>query len=224
MRDLLNTLKILAIVLLIPIVPFLFFGGTFESWLEQWKNSPPDPTVTAAVIVGLLATDVLLPIPSSIVSTLAGSQLGVAWGTVAVCLGMTLGASIGFFVAKRWGRAVALRFTSEEDLDRLEHLTSLYGATVLVLLRAVPVLAEASVLLVGIHDLSWRRFVPPIVLSNLGIALAYAKFGEYADRNQWLPFALGLSIALPLLATLAVRRWLLAAEERRDESACRGDD
>ncbi len=217
MRDLLNTLKILTIVLLIPIVPFLFLGGTFETWLEHWRDSPPDATTTAAVIVGLLATDVLLPIPSSIISTLAGSQLGVAWGTAAVWLGMTLGASIGFVIAKRWGHAVALHFTKEDDLDRLEHLTSLYGSTVLILFRAVPVLAEASVLLVGIHGLAWRRFLPPIALSNLGIALAYAKFGEYADRNQWLPFALGISVALPLLLTIVVRNWLLSTEQRRGQ-------
>ncbi len=216
MRDLLNTLKILTVVLLVPVVPFLFFGGTFETWLEHWRNSPPDATTTAALIVGLLATDILLPIPSSVISTLAGSQLGVPGGTAVVCLGMTLGASLGFSIAKRWGYAIALRFTKEEDLNRLEHLTSLYGSTVLVLFRAVPVLAEASVLLVGIHGLSWRRFLPPIILSNLGIALAYAQFGEYADRNQWLPLALGISVALPLLLVIVVRHWLLVAEKRRD--------
>jgi membrane protein DedA with SNARE-associated domain len=218
MRDLLTTLKILAVVLLVPVVPFLFFGGYFEAWLGHWKSSPPDATTTAMVIVGLLATDILLPIPSSVISTLAGSQLGVVGGTAAVCLGMTLGATLGFALAKRWGRTIALRFAKEEDLDRLEKLTSLYGATVLVLFRAVPVLAEASVLLVGIHKLSWKRFLPPLVFSNLGIALAYAKFGEYADRNQWLPFALGISVALPLLLTMIVRHWLLAAEKRNNPS------
>ncbi len=94
-------------------------------------------------------------------------------------------------------------------------------ASYLVVLRAVPVLAEASVLLVGIHDLSWRRFLPPVVLSNLGIALAYAKFGELAERNGWLPLALGISVALPLLLAVVARRWILAADERRESTTRR---
>ena len=87
-----------------------------------------------------------------------------------------------------------------------------------MVLRAVPVLAEASVLLVGIHNLSWRRFLPPVILSNLGIALAYAKFGEFAERNGWLPLALGMSIALPLLLTVVARRRILAIERGREQA------
>jgi uncharacterized membrane protein YdjX (TVP38/TMEM64 family) len=212
-RDLLSSLKILTVVLLVPVLPFLFFGGYFEAWAERWRTAPPDATTVAVLIVGLLSTDILLPVPSSIVNTLAGSQLGVAGGTAAAWLGMTLGAVLGFAIAKRWGRTVALWFTGPQDLDRLERLTNTYGSAVLVLLRAVPVLAEASVLLVGIHNLPWRRFLPPIVLSNLGLALAYAAFGQFANRHQWLPPALSVSVALPLLLTLAVRRWLPSTGE-----------
>jgi uncharacterized membrane protein YdjX (TVP38/TMEM64 family) len=215
MRDLLNTLKILALVLLVPVVPFLFFGDVFEAWAAEWQSSPPAPSITAAVVIGLLATDILLPIPSSMVNTVAGSQLGVAGGTAAACLGMTLGAILGFLLARRWGRVVALWFAKAEDLDRLQRLASTYGPMVLVILRAVPVLAEASVLMVGIHKLSWRRFLPPVILSNLGIAFAYAKFGQFAEQNGWLPLALGVSIALPLLLAAVARRWIGAIEERR---------
>ena len=104
-------------------------------------------------------------------------------------------------------------------MDRLQQLTSAYGPIILVVLRAAPVLAEASVLLVGIHDLPWRRFLPPVVLSNLGIALAYAKFGEFAEQNGWLPLALGVSVALPLLLAVVARRWFLAIEKKRESTA-----
>jgi uncharacterized membrane protein YdjX (TVP38/TMEM64 family) len=198
------------------VVPFLFFGGYFESLGARWQSAPPSPPVTASLVIALLATDILLPIPSSIINTLAGSQLGVVGGTAAACAGMTAGAILGFAIAKRWGRTVALWFSEAQDLDRMERLTRRYGSTVLVLFRAVPVLAEASVLLVGIHNLSWRRFLLPIVLGNLGVAVAYAGFGDLADRNQWLPIALSLSVAFPLLLVAAVRHWLL--------SRCHEDD
>ena len=90
----------------------------------------------------------------------------------------------------------------------MQRVTDRYGPVVLVLTRAVPVFAEASVLIVGIHRLAWRRFLPAILLSNLGIALGYAAFGDYAEAHQWLPLALGVSIAIPVLVAAAAHRLL----------------
>ena len=58
------------------IIPFLAFGHSLEQWAQELKESPPPPGTTAALIVGLLSTDVLLPVPSSVISTLGGWQLG----------------------------------------------------------------------------------------------------------------------------------------------------
>jgi len=38
--------------------------------------------------------------------------------------------------------------------------------------------------------------------------LAYAAFGNYAQQHQWLPLALGVSIAVPVLVAAAAQRWL----------------
>ena len=78
----------------------------------------------------------------------------------------------------------------------------------LVLVRGVPVLAEASVLLVGINQISWRRFLPPVMLANFGLALAYSVFGEQADKHQMLPLAMGVAIALPVLLGIVAASWL----------------
>jgi membrane protein DedA with SNARE-associated domain len=61
------------------------------------------------------------------------------------------------------------------------------------------------VLLVGMHGMSWRRFLPPVLLANLGLALAYAVFGQIAERHQWLPLALAIAIALPVIMIAAFR-------------------
>jgi uncharacterized membrane protein YdjX (TVP38/TMEM64 family) len=215
MRRLIRSLIVVTLVLLVPIVPFICLAGPMEQWLARWSEHAPSPFVTAALVVGLLSVDVVLPVPSSLVSTLAGSQLGTLAGTLASWLGMSVGAGIGFGMAKWWGRPVARRLASDEDLERLDDLTRRYGAAVLVIARALPVLAEASVLLVGLHRLSWRRFWPPVLLSNLGIALAYSLFGELAARHQWLPVALGVSLGLPVVLA-AVVRWLLPTPPTED--------
>lgn len=208
MRELFRTLPLMCVVLLVPVIPFLFFGGRLEDWLRGVAEDPPSMMTTAALVISLLATDILLPIPSSVISTLSGWQLGWWRGTLATWVGMNLGATIGFALARRWGQPFALWFSKGEDLEKMRQVSDRFGPTVLVLTRAMPVFAEASVLIAGIHRLSWRRFLPAVALSNLGIAIAYSVFGDYAERHQWLPLALGVSVAVPVLVAAIAKRFL----------------
>jgi uncharacterized membrane protein YdjX (TVP38/TMEM64 family) len=218
MRRLISSLLILVLVLLVPIVPFVWFARPIETWIGHWTNQPPSAAVTAVAIIGLLSTDILLPIPSSLVSTFGGSQLGTWGGTAAAWLGMSLGAGMGFGVARRWGRGLASRLSKPDDLDRVDQVAQRYGTALLVVTRALPILAEAAVLLAGIHRIPWRRFWPPVLLSNLGIALAYSLFGHIAEQNHWLPAALGVSVALPLLLATVVRWWLPKGGEVEEDA------
>jgi uncharacterized membrane protein YdjX (TVP38/TMEM64 family) len=207
-RELFRTALLMAVVMLVPVLPFLAFGPQMEAWAKAWMKSPQSTPQAALAVVGLLSTDIFLPIPSSVVSTLGGWKLGVAAGTLASFVGLSIGAAIGFALAKRWGRPFARRFSREDELERSQRIAQKFGPAVLVLTRAVPVLAEASVLLMGVHNLSWRRFLPPVLLANLGIALAYSAFGRVAEQHGWLPLALAVAIALPVLFAALAERWL----------------
>jgi len=199
----LRHLLIIAAVLAVPIVPFLAFGENLEARITGWLNAELSPGKEAVAVIGLLASDILLPVPSSVVSTLAGRVLGFWGGTGASWCGMTLGAAIAFGLVRVFGRPLARRLSSDQELARADALASRWGTLVLVLARPIPVLAEASVLLMGTTRLSWWRFLTAVGLSNFGIAAAYAALGERVR----LPIAVAASIVLPLLAG-AVARWL----------------
>ena len=85
----------------------------------------------------------------------------------------------------------------------MERLAEKYGAALVVLMRPLPVLAEAAVLLLGATGLGWRPFLVALGLSNLGVALAYSVLGYIAHSQGELPLALAASVALPLAATSA---------------------
>lgn len=208
MNSLLRSAFLICMVLLVPILPFLFFGEQLGTLVTDWLEQPSSRPATAALLVGLLATDIFLPIPSSMISTLGGWQLGWLAGTLASWVGLTLGAIAGFVLARRWGRPFALWFSREEELDRMKELSATYGIAILILARGVPVLAEASVLLMGVHRLPWKQFLPAVLLSNLGLAWAYSTFGDFAEHHQWLPLALGVSVALPVLLAATIERFV----------------
>ena len=215
MSEVWRPLLIICIALLVPVLPFLGFGGWLEAQVTAWLESPPAPVMIALGTVAILSTDILLPVPSSVVSTVAGAQLGVLAATAASWLGMTLGATLGFALARFCGRPLAERYSSVDDLQRMDWLATRYGPWILVGTRALPVLAEAAVLFLGATRLSWRQFLPAVMISNLGIAAVYSVLGHYARSQGELPLALAASIALPVLAA-TMARWLLPS--RSEES------
>jgi uncharacterized membrane protein YdjX (TVP38/TMEM64 family) len=210
MAKLLRASLLIAAVLAVPIVPFLLFGGRFEEAVEGWFSPPPSESTVFLIVAAVLATDVFFPVPSSLVSTVAGMQLSIPLATMASWLGLSLGACLGFAVARALGRPLAVRLAGADDLARIDRLAARHGPRLLVLFRALPVLAEASVLLFGATRLSWMSFFVPVALANLGIAIAYSVLGHYGRTQHVMVYVLAASIALPLMATTMVR-WRTAA-------------
>jgi uncharacterized membrane protein YdjX (TVP38/TMEM64 family) len=95
-------------------------------------------------------------------------------------------------------------------MERVDAMSARVGLLVLVLARPIPILAEASVLLMGTTRLAWWRFLVAVGLSNLGIAAAYAALGDSVN----LSVALVASIILPLLAG-GIARFLWPETGRR---------
>ena len=194
-------LLLITVVLILPLVLLAVWGETFLTVAEQWQSDPPSRCVMGLAIVGILATDVFLPVPSGPISTLAGSQLGIVLGTITSTIGMTLGAVIAFTLAKAWGRPLAEKYSSAEQLSQLESSCNQHGVWMLLVTRPLPILAEACALLVGALQMSWRQFLPTIIVSNLLIAATYSILGQQAAEYGWLPIAVCLSAALPLVVT-----------------------
>jgi membrane protein DedA with SNARE-associated domain len=199
---------LITLCLLVPLLPFALWGHPMETAVAAWLESQQHSALLASATIGLLAADIVLPVPSSAVATLAGARLGWMPATACTWLGLTLGCGIGFHLARWWGAPLLDRCINPTDRTRLHRLLRDIGPAGIAVTRAVPVLAEATVLLAGAGGLPHRLFWTPAVLSNLALALAYTALGNWAAETGWLPWALAASIALPLLLTAALRQLL----------------
>ena len=198
-------LLVLAGILLISILPFLLMGFWFEPWLETQLSDATfgrNRAIAFCAAVAVLAVDILLPIPSSAVCTFAGKELGAITGTIACWIGLTMSAGIGYWLGVAFGRPIALRFSDAATLERLETLDNRSSVVCLLLCRSLPIVAEASVLMMGMKKLPQRLFWPAVLLSNLGIAAALCWLGAFSAKANWFPLALGFSLAIPLLFIL----------------------
>lgn len=166
-----------AIVLLAAIlIPFAVWGEQLER-LTLAALSDRQQDWTALVVVLLLATDVLLPIPSSLVSSAAGAALGWTAGTAASTVGMTAGALVAYGLGRAAGRPVIARWVGAAEMARFDRLFSRVGAWAIVLARPVPVLAESSAFLSGSNAYPVGRFVLLSGAANLAVSAIYAAIG-----------------------------------------------
>jgi uncharacterized membrane protein YdjX (TVP38/TMEM64 family) len=193
-----------AILIGLVLVPFFLFESQFNAFAARMTGTETAAWLAGISIFGLLALDVLLPVPSSIVSTAAGVLLGFWTGSAVVWVGMTVACLMGYALGSRASGA-ARRFVGDDGLRRAESLMTRYGDYTIVLCRPVPVLAEASVIFAGIIRAPFGRFLLLSMLSNLGIALGYAAFGAFSMRiDSFLAAFLG-ALLLPGIAILVAK-------------------
>ena len=201
-----KTVWLLLAVGALILVPFVLFGEPIEAWFNA--ISAPEAGTRRALLgwalFGLLALDVLLPIPSSLASTLCGVAFGLWGGFWISFAAMTVSAALGYVLGvlcSDWAR----RAIGERENALLHAFLQRYGTPILIALRTVPVLAEASTLFAGIGRLSPCRAAWPLLLGNAVVSLIYAWVGALGhSADAMLPAFLG-SLGLSALLLLAAR-------------------
>ncbi len=195
-----------SLAILIPLIPFLLLGETFENRLEALLHTDMSFWTRFVLVSGMLAIDIFLPVPSSAVNTYAGATMGIPWATLASFIGMTVGGLIGFALARFFGEPLLRSLTSQNERDWINRTNQSYGVWSIIITRGLPLLAEPCVFLLGASQMSWRRFLPPFLLANLAISFIYATFGSVFGTGEYLLIALIMSMVLPLLVTYLLRR------------------
>lgn len=196
------TLLALAVIL----IPFAIWEEPITRWVEAMIADESSRPLLGAILGGALAADVLLPIPSSLISTAAGYVFGLWSGALVSWLGMTAGALFGYALGAKPARSFTRRFVGDAELGRAQAAFARWGGWALVACRSVPVLAEASVVFAGVAGMSLGRFFVLVALANLAVALAYAAVGALAlEANSFL-LAFAGAILLPGAMMLLFRR------------------
>ncbi|MBT6051344.1 MAG: hypothetical protein HOG49_31470, partial [Candidatus Scalindua sp.] len=152
MSPYLRRVIVIIIALLIPIVPFLIIGEIpGEKWLSRADDNAFIFGLTGA---SLLTSDILLPIPSSIIGTFLGARLGILSGWVWIWSGLMVGNLIGFAAGKYLLKSIKI------DVSKTPTQVSLF------LSRPVPVFAEAAAITAGAANTSIKQFLIACAAGN----------------------------------------------------------
>lgn len=181
-------------------LPFLFLGDAIEGSLSgagalEWMRGLGAWGWAAGVL--LLVFDLFLPVPATAVlfgmGALYGPWLGAALGFVGA-----FGAGLlGFTLARRFGRRMALRMLGRAELRKAERLTDRYGGALVACSRWVPILPEVVSVSVGLSRMSLRRFLLASAVGCAPLAIVFAGLGAWATDEPGL--ALIVTVALSVV-------------------------
>jgi len=189
---------------------FLVLFGLAE-WLHVPLLTNPDPWlarggwVAAALGVGLLVADVLLPVPASLVMIAHGALFGVVGGTVLSLVGAVGAALFGFALGRRGGPLLD-RLVPLDERRRADGLLQEWGDLAIIVTRPVPILAETLSILAGASPMSWGRMVLATLAGSVPAALIYALAGATARSLDNVALVFGLVIGIAGLFWLVGRR------------------
>ena len=183
---------VVIVSMLLPVVPFIIIG---ELPGERWLSQTDDKTLLfAAMGSGLLAVDILLPVPSSIVGTALGARLGFFSGFLWCWSGLMAGNLVGYTLGHLFPR----RFVTK--------LPEAPSAAILFLSRPVPVLAEAATVAAGANRLGLRPLLLSCALGNAIYAAVLCANAALWLPGDWRGPGLVLPMLLPAVAWLLWRR------------------
>lgn len=160
------------------VVPFAFWGEDIEKLAPEIAMSQEASAAVFLSVVALLASDIALPIPTSIVAYFSGQLLGFLIGATANLAGLTLGCIIGYVLGRSFGRPISERLIGKEDQEKLDMHFAKWGRYSVAVLRGMPVLAEASILLAGVSRVGFAKSMLLAAPANVCLSVLFALAGS----------------------------------------------
>ncbi len=197
----------LLLLILAGLAVLRFTGATIttamiRSGLEQLGIWGP-----LVLIVGLASILVVPIIPASILQIGAGLAFGPWLGLLYATLADVLGASAGFWLARRWGKSVLERHLSPSVHARLIALTHRMNWPMVVLLRLLPGPAYPLVsFAAGYSKLSYLRYISASLTGIFPALVLLVLAGDLVESSPLLAFAL----VVLLIGSLALAGRLLS--------------
>lgn len=190
--------------------------ATFAIWGDAWESRF---TVDGSVAwlrghgrwawlaaVALLAADLVLPVPSTVVFTALGILYGPWLGGLIGTAGYGAGGAIAYAVCRGFGKGMALRLLGARDYRRGHALFRKSGGWIVVVSRWLPVLPEVISCIAGLTRMPCGRFFGALLCGSAPVAFAFATLG-HAGKHQPL-LALAASAVIAPLLWLASSRWI----------------
>lgn len=201
------TLWFVALAALI-LATWMLWGGSWETrftlqggiaWLQE------SGSWAWAAGIGLLAADLFLPVPGTVVMSALGFLYGTLIGGIVAAAGSMTAGLLGYGIGRCLGERTARRLLGDRDFDKGRALFSQGGGWLVALSRALPILPEVVSCTAGLVRMPFRKFVLSLACGSLPMGFLFAAIG--AAGHAAPGWAIAFSLAVPALLWALARKW-----------------
>jgi len=200
MKLALRVLAVAAVLAVLCLLTFALWGDRFETvfgrqaCVEWFRQTRPIAWLAA---IGLLVSDLLLPVPATGVMAALGNVYGVPLGALIGATGSILAALIGYSLARLAGLKGIRWIAHDDEIARFRTFFDRWGGLAIIASRALPILPEVTTVLAGLSRMTFWRFLAALLLGTLPVALLFAFIGHAAADRPW--YGILLASGIPLL-------------------------
>lgn len=205
--------RIIILIFLVALILFVRFSGiddymTFEN-LKRNRDSLQEFVKNHYILSVLCYIVIYIStaffVPGAIPLTVVGGLLfGVFWGTVYVCIGATVGATLAFFTA-RYLIGEWLQDRYRNQLRRFNKEMSRHGHYYLIMIRLTPLLPFFLInYLAGLTMIPFRVFLLTFLITLLPGSVIYAFAGQHLGTIESLEDILSVETLLIIILLLAI--------------------
>ena len=184
-----------------PIYDFVADPEQLRLWVEGLGPWGPIAIIVLEMIQALLA-----PIPGQAIEAVSGYLYGPWLGTLFPMIGMVIGSSITFLLARRFGRPLVIRLIGKQSTARLDDLVRRGGAPFFFLIWLLPFAPDdLACVAAGLTPMPFHQFLILMTVGRLPGVFVSVLVG--ANITQIKPLWWGILLAAIALAGLVVWRW-----------------
>ena len=196
--------RLLMVVLTLAVLiglPFFLWGEGFAAeigrdglagWLRGYSG------MAWLVAVGLLMSDLALPVPTTMVIAALGVIYGPIIGGAIALLGTSAAALSGYAIGRLLGRPVLLSLLGADALEAGERLFARSGGWIVAASRWLPILSEVVSCLAGLARMRLAGFVIALLCGLVPLSFLVAALGHVGADRPVLTLAFTAIAPLPL--------------------------
>jgi len=133
----------------------------------------------AFVFFGLMVLQsIIAPIPSEMVLFASGLIWGLAGGSIIGYIGSMISAIIGYYIAKRGGKPLAVNSLGQKTVDSLEYYMTKYGFVLVMGMRMIPMVPyDLFTLASGFTQMKMKSYITSTGIGTIPRVIFYAWLG-----------------------------------------------
>jgi uncharacterized membrane protein YdjX (TVP38/TMEM64 family) len=187
---------------------FAIWGDYFEGLFNEESVSFQPTSKTAAFVILILISDIILPIPVTIILATLGMTYGPLVGGFIGTIGTFAAGSIAYCLCRLTNHRITGFLLGKKGVKHIELAFRKHGGWAVALSRWMAILPELVSCCAGLVRMPARHYFPALICGVTPMSFTYAWIGSTKAMERHTFLGMILSATIPLVLWAVINRLL----------------